>query len=260
MPSPFPGMDPYLENPALWSGFHATFIVFLRSALVRALPKGYIADVEQFVWLEGEDEDDRVPFAVPDAFVATGGKGKGGGTAVLKPTKPQTEVSLPKLAKGKGRKYVKIVDQPGNRVVTVIELLNPSNKDPGEDRDAYLFKRREYLATGTNLVELDLLRAGDRVPFGKPKPPPADFYALVSRANLYPKAHVWAFTVRDEMPVLPIPLKPADGEIALSLRECLDRTYDDGGYANRIDYAAPPAYPLRAPDAEWARAFLAAPR
>jgi hypothetical protein len=249
-------MDPYLENPAFWSGFHTRYVGALAGALVRALPKGYIADVEQYFWLEHED-DERVPFAVPDAFVATGGKGTGGGTTVLKPTEPRTEVSLPKLPKRKGRKYVKIVDQPGNRAVTVIEVLSPANKEPGDDRDAYLFKRGEYLAAGTNLVEIDLLRGGDRMPFGKPKPPDADFYCLVCRANRLPKGHVWTFTVRDEMPVLPIPLKPADGEIALSLRECLDRTYDDGGYANRIDYAAPPAYPLREPDAKWARELLA---
>jgi hypothetical protein len=252
-------MDPHLENPAYWSGFHTRFIVALAGGIVRALPKGYIADVEQYVWLE-DDEEDREPFAVPDVFVATGGKGKGDGTAVLKPTKPRTEVTLPKPPKRTGRKYVKIVDQPGNRVVTVIEVLSPANKDPGDERDAYLFKRREYLAAGTNLVEIDLLRGGDRMPFGKPKPPDADFYCLVCRANRLGKAHVWTFTVRDEMPVLPIPLKPADGEIALSLRECLDRTYDDAGYANRIDYAQPPAYPLRAPDAEWAAKHLSAPR
>ena len=253
MPSPFPGMDPYQEDPAYWSGFHARFIVHLRGALTRVLPAGYYADVEQHVWLEGESPDDREPFAVPDAFVAHHG---GASAAAAVATAPNTEVTLPKPAKRRGPKFVRIADQPGNRVVTVIEVLSPSNKDAGDDRDNYLRKRDDYLLSGTNLVEIDLLRDGERVPFGRPKPPPADYYTLICRADRFPRASVWAATVRDPLPVLPVPLKPEHGEVSLALRDCLDRAYDDGGYERRIDYAAPPAVPLRRPDAEWAAEFL----
>ncbi len=249
MPSPFPGMDPYLEHPAYWSGFRSTFIVHIRSALTRALPKGYYADVEQHVWLEGDDPDERHPFAKPDGYVAEREGGDGSAVATIPATIASTEVTLPKPEK-KGHKFVKIVDQPGNRVVTVIEVLSPSNKESGKDRDAYLYKRNEYLHTGTSLVEIDLLFDGERVPMGKPRPPQADYYALVSRANRFPKASVWAFTVRDPLPVLPVPLKPADGEIVLALRPCLDRAYEDAGYQNRIDYAHPPAVALSTADAK----------
>lgn len=259
MPSPFPGMDPYLEHPAFWSGFHATFIIYIRAALTRVLPKGYYADVEQHVWLEGDDPDDRESFAVPDGYVAArNGNEPASAVATLTATAPSTEVTLPKPAKRKGHKFVQIADQPGNRVVTVIEVLSPSNKDAGADRNAYLHKRNEYLLTGTNLVEIDLLFDGERVPMGRPKPPRADYYALVSRADRFPKASVWAFTVRDTLPVLPVPLKPADGAVNLDLRPCLDRAYDDAGYQNRIDYTEPPAVALRKLDAEWAAGFLAA--
>ncbi len=254
MPSPFPGMDPYLEHPAYWSGFHTRFIVAISAAISHALPKGYYADVEQHVWLEGEDPDEREPFAVPDDYVAER-KGiesrSGGGIATLPTSKPSTEVTLTRPTKRKGHKFVKVVDQPGNRVVTVIEVLSPSNKESGDDRDAYLYKRSEYLLTGTNLVEIDLLFDGERVPMGKPKPPRADYYALVSRAHQFPKASVWAFTVRDPLPVLPVPLKPADGNIVLDLRACLDRAYEDAGYANRIEYIKPPAVALSTADAKW---------
>jgi hypothetical protein len=255
MPSPFPGMDPYLEHPAYWSGFHSTFIVHIRAAITRALPKGYYADVEQHVWLEGDDPDEREPFAIPDGYVAE--RGGTGGTAVasLPVTLPNTEVRLPKLEK-KGHKFVKIVDQPGNRVVTVIEVLSPSNKEPGENRDAYLYKRKEYLHSGTNLVEIDLLFDGERVPMGKPRPPRADYYALVSRAHLFPRASVWAFTLRDPLPNLPVPLKPADGEIVLGLRPCLDRAYEDAGYQNRLEYTKPPAVALSTADSKWAAELL----
>jgi hypothetical protein len=260
MPSPFPGMDPYLEDPTFWSGFHTRFIVAVSASITRVLPPGYYADVEQHVWLQTDEPEEREPFAVPDGYIASPGETTGAGdrrdTATLSPTEPQTEVTLPKVSKRKGHKFVQIVDQPGNRVVTVIELLSPSNKEPGDDREAYLHKRDDYLVTQTNLVEIDLLRDGDRLPFGRPKPPPADYYALVSRADRFPKASVWAFTARDLLPVLPVPLKPADSPVELDLRACLDRAYDDAGYQTRIDYSRPPQVALRKLDAEWAADLL----
>lgn len=255
MPSPFPGMDPWLEDPEYWSGFHTTFMVHVRAAITHVLPAGYFAEVEQYVWLQGEDPEHREPFAVPDSHVAHRGNGV---TAVATKvaSDPSTEVTLPRSGKRKGRKFVQIVDRRGHRIVTVIELLTPSNKDPGPDRNAYLAKRDEYLASGTNLIEIDLLREGDRHPFGRPKPPPADYYALVCWADRFPKASVWAFTVRDPMPVLPIPLKRADGEVALDLRACLDRTFEDAGYETRLNYGELPSVRLRTPDAEWAAELL----
>jgi hypothetical protein len=248
MPSPFPGMD--LEDPAFWSGFSQAFVAHLCAALPRALPPDYVASAAERTWCVQEDEDDG---AAPDHIIEPN---EGRPTVGTPPTCVGTLAPLV----ARSQHFVSIVNRSQNRVVTAIEVFHPWNKERGPDRVAYRYTRADYFTTRTNLVEIDLLRAGDRVPFGKPKPPDADFYALVSRANMYPKAHVWAFTVRDELPVLPIPLKPADGEIALSLRERLDRTYDDGGYANRIDYAAPPAYPLRKPDAERATGHLRAAR
>ena len=252
MPSPFPGMDPYLESPTYWGGFHTRFIVALSDAISGQLPPGYYADVGQHVWLEDEPGDDRHPFATPDTYVAA--DDSSGGTAVAtrkkkKQAAPALEVSLPKLKK-RPHKYVKIVDQPGNRVITVIELLSPANKT-GEDRNAYLQKRTEFFAAKVNLVELDLLRDGQRMPFGKPKPPPADYFAMVCRGERHPKASVWAWTVRDPLPELPIPLKPADDDLELDLRACFDRTYDGAGYRTRLRYDRPPDSPLRVADAEW---------
>lgn len=251
MPSPFPGMDPYLEGSVYWAGFHARFIVAISEAIVAQLPPGYYAEVEQHVWLEDEAGDDRYPFAIPDTYLADGGAGTVVATRKKKrQAAPALEVTLPKLTK-RPHKYVKVVDKANNRVITVIELLSPSNKS-GEDRDNYLLKRAEFFAAKVNLVELDLLRDGERMPFGKPKPPPADYYALVCRGH--PKASVWGWTVRDPLPVLPIPLKPADGEVELDLKPCLDRTYDGAGYRTRLRYDRPPESPLRVADAEWASA------
>ncbi len=242
MHSPFPGMDPYLEDAAFWSGFHTTMIVAMSGSINKALPAGYYADIEQHVWLQDEEFDVHESFNHP--------------VAADKPVSVSTEVTLAMILHKSRQKFVKIVDQPGNRVNTVIELLSPSNKHNGPDREQYIAKRKQYLASDTHFVEIDLLRDGDRMPLGRPRPAMADYYAIVARANLFPKASVWAFTVRDPMPILPIPLKVKDGDITLELRDCFDRAYEDGGYQNRIDYRSPPAIPLRRPDQEWADEFL----
>lgn len=249
-------MDPYLESPAFWRGFHSRFLVAISDALMETLPTGYYAEIEQHVWLEGDDAEDRISFAYPDAYVATDG-GSAGSVDLLIATDPTTEVTFAKPSKKKSAKYLAITDSAKNRVVTVIELLSPAYKAAGEGREIYLAKRNEYILSGTHVVEIDLLRDGDRLPLGRPKLPPADYYAFVSRDEQYPRVAVWAFTVRDPLPVLPIPLKPEHGDIPLSLKSCLDSVYDRTGYKKRVDYTKPPDLPLRSPDAVWVEQLIA---
>ncbi|MBY0458947.1 MAG: DUF4058 family protein, partial [Gemmataceae bacterium] len=172
--------------------------------------------------------------------------------AVVNPTATVTLA----VTKKKKNKVVQIVNADSGRVLTVLEVLSPSNKNPGEDRDAHLAKRREYFAAGVNVVEIDLLRDGDRLPMGKPRPPAADYYVLVTRTSDYPHARVWSFSVREPMPVVPVPLDRQNPAVALDLRACLDQVYDDGSYARKLDYTQPPEPPLRKPDADWAGEFL----
>lgn len=251
-------MDPYLEDPAYWSGFHTRFNVHLAEVITERLPQGYYADVEQHVWLQGEDsESESTAFGYPDVFIVEK-NGRSAGS-VLTATRPTAETRFPLPEKKKGAKFVKIVDRKENRVVTAIEVLSLSNKTRGEGLEDYLEKRKEYVLSGTNLVELDLLREGERIPVGRPKLPDADYFAFTSRADMFPTMQLWAWTVRDPLPALPIPLKPAHGFIVLSLKECLNRTYDAAAYRTRIEYAEPPAYLLRPSDAEWAATFLPKP-
>jgi hypothetical protein len=245
-------MDPYLEEPSLWPDFHATLLVAIRAALHPILPPRYSPYVERYVWLEDASQQ-RERAGAPDSYVVDRGSGDGG-TAVATLAAPAT-VTLPAVLR-EGTRFIRIVDRASRRVVTVIELLSPSNKDPGQDRDAYLNKRRTYLATGTNLVEIDLRRSGQRPPPEDAEEEERDYRILVCRACDFPTAGVWRFGVRDPLPPVPVPLDPPDGAVILDLKRCLDRAYDEAPYANDIDYTQPPVPRLGDEDAAWARQLL----
>ena len=254
MPSPFPGMDPYLEEPAFWGGLHSRLIAALDGALSRLLPEGYFSDVDEHVWLQAEEPDDRRLLGRPDNFVThrngSGGHRPASGIAVAEPT---TDAVMPSQ-KRETQKYLRIVGPDGATVVTAIEVLSPSNK--GSDRAPYLAKRGEYLAARTNLVEIDLLRDGLRMPMGRPSTPGGDYYYFVSRGASYPAVQVWRFTVRNRMPNFPVPLREKDSDLAIPFQSLFDAIYDTKRYSTRIDYSLPPVPPLRSLDAEWAADLL----
>jgi hypothetical protein len=245
-------MDPYLEEPSLWPDFHATMLVAIRAALHATLPPRYAPYLDRYVWLE-DAEQQRERGGAPDTYVAD--RGGEGGTAVATLPAPATVV-LPAVLR-EGSRFIRIVDRANRRVVTVIELLSPSNKTPGTDRDAYLNKRRSYFATRTNLVEIDLRRAGQRPPPEDPDDLERDYRILVCRASEFPTASVWRFGVRDPFQPIPVPLDPPDGDVVLDLKRCLDRAYDEAPYATDIDYTQPPVPRLLDEDATWAQELLA---
>jgi len=258
MPSPFPGMDPYLEDPSLWPGVHTSLIVAMMGELNHILPEGYVACIEEYLWIEDSDEGDRTLMGKPDVLIPEPTKYRNGtvhGAAVL--TQPTTRGMLPKNKKKKHR-HLQIVTPSNGRVLTAIEVLSPSNKRSGDDRTAYLQKRKEFLAV-VDFVELDLLRAGHRMPMGQPTPPPTDYYVFVCRENQYPRSETWAFSVRDSLPVIPIPLADTAEDVPLDLRATMNRMFDLTSLAKRIDYSLPPIPPLYGTDAEWAASFLPKP-
>lgn len=260
MPSPFPGMDPYLESPDHWGSVHSRINTAIEAQLNRNLPPGFVAELDQYVWLTGESDGDRELLGRPDTFVAaprhpSTADDVGGGVAVAieaaVAVEPTLETTLAKSRKVR-RSYVKITTARGNEVLTVIELLSPSNKAPGPDRTAYLAKRSEYLAAGVNLLEIDLLRADAHLPAGRPLPPVTDYLIVLCPRDKPSKASVWAFGVRDSLPSIAVPFKAGIAPVILDLRACLDRAYDDGRYRDKLDYDGPCDPPLRQSDAEWA--------
>jgi hypothetical protein len=254
MPSPFPGMDPYLEDPAIWSDFHGTFLMSIRTELNRCLPEHYVARWDRYDWIDEPDAGDPRPLGRPDVFVSDVLNREAGAEATSLLLAPET-ASLP-FVDAVGKPFLKIIDVRGRRVVTVLELLSPANKTTGKDRDAYLAKRYEYWKSGTNLVEMDFLRSGLRAPL-EGTITLADYYIVVSRAIDYPKAGIWPLSVRMPLPTIPVPLHPQVEPVGLVLRSCFDRAYDEARFGEEIDYSEPPSPPLGDADAAWARQLLA---
>jgi hypothetical protein len=151
--------------------------------------------------------------------------------------------------------YLEVRDRLGRELVTIIELLSPSNKRAGEDREQYLAKRRELLRTPTHLVEIDLLRGWTPMPQeGRPK---CDYSVMVSRAEKRRAADFWPIMLKDRLPVIPIPLRPPDDAVPVDLQEVLHRAYEGPGYEHFI-YSGNPEPGLSPEDAVWARQFVPA--
>ena len=251
MPSPFPGMDPYLESPELWPDVHATLMNAVREQLVPKLRPRYFVGVERRVYLVEEGDPGR-SMIVPDAVIlAERNKARSSAPAPAARRIPTVLLTmLEDLEVGELRLLIRRV---GTReLVTVIELLSPTNKVGGSrGRDVYLAKRREVLRSRVHLVEIDLLRGGERIPSADPLPP-GDYLVHVSRADKRPQGEVYSWMLRDGVPEIAVPLGEGDTDVELDLGLGLQQSYDRGGYDLVLDYKSPPVPLLRAEDRAWA--------
>lgn len=247
MPSPFPGMDPYLELPGRWEVVHALLPAFMMGPLNRQIRPKYIAQVGTQIYIDETEASGR-DIVVPDAFVMRDQAGHGVAVSARKAKAPAI-VQLP-ATRVRKQHHVKIYDKNMQRVVTAIELLSPVNKC-GAGRVRYLNKREEYRSEGINLVEIDLHRGGQRVPTEESLPP-ADYYVLVCRGTASDRAEVWPIGVREKLPRVPIPLDPEDPDAHVDLQALFERVYTDAGWLPNI-YQGKLDPPLRGADAAWAR-------
>ena len=257
MPSPFPGMNPYLEREGFWTDFHESYVIALRAALVPQIRPNYIAIIEQNVYVHEGDGGPGLLLARPDAAVVDpAGRHEPGGTATASLAAP-AYVDMTGAAVVVDREsFVVIQDRESRRVVTVVEVLSPANKRPGEDRAAYLAKRLRYLKAGVNLVEIDLLRGWPRMPMRNL--PPCDYCVLVSRRADWPDAGVWPILLRDRLPEVPVPLGDADEPARLDLQAVLHQVYDAVGYEDYV-YRHDPTPSLRPDDRDWAAGLVPVP-
>ncbi|MEO0457417.1 MAG: DUF4058 family protein [Cyanobacteria bacterium P01_A01_bin.114] len=250
MPSPFPGMDPYLEKPTLWPTVHSRLIVAMADYLNETLSERYRAEIEQRVYLA--EDPTPILVGIPDVSVTAQASIQSNNTITLPRSSPrQVRLPIPQEIK---ERYLEIQDIETATVVTVIEVLSPKNKAKGQGFDAYQRKRQQVLTSDTHLVEIDLLRKGT--------PPPvedkidSDYRILVSRSQQRPNAELYEVHLRKPLPTISLPLAIDDADCTLNLQNLLDQVYQRGRYHMAINYSNACEPPLNEEDITWAREIL----
>jgi len=251
MPSPFPGMNPYLEQDDVWHDFHDSFLPVAREVLSAQVGPAYVVKIDEHLFIHGLGEKGRAVLGRGDVTVAAPATDAAARSATGLLEAPVL-VQLPRFDVER-QTFLEIRDRRNRQLITVLELINPSNKYAGPDRDQYLAKRDGVLYSRAHFVEIDLLRGGPRLPVLNL--PPCDYYALVSRAERRPHAELWPVRLRDPLPAIPIPLREPDEDLRLDLQQVLHRVYDAADYGKYV-YDTEPTPALSAEDAEWARQFL----
>jgi hypothetical protein len=254
MPSPFPGMNPYLEQERVWSDFHESFMPAARDALAVQVRPHFIAKINEHLFIHELPEDARRFVGRADVSVTRPSFAAAAEGAATAAVEAPAKVRLPAVDVER-LSFVEIRDRDDWQLVTVIELLSPANKYAGPDREQYLAKRGQLLASPVHVVEIDLLRGGPRMPMQDL--PECDYCVLVSRAQERPDAGVWPLRLRAPLPAVPIPLRPPHPDAQLDLQQLLHRIYDGAGYEDFI-YRSPPQPRLSPEDASWAQQFVPA--
>jgi hypothetical protein len=253
MPSPFPGMNPFLEQEDAWHDYHESFMPLARDLLAAQVRPAYLVKIDEHVYIHELPEEQRHLLGRGDVTLARGrdSRSSQGSGAVLE---GPARVRLGSVDV-ESHSSLEIRDRESRRLVTVIELLSPSNKNPSADRDQYLGRRRQLLRSNVHFVEIDLLRGGPRMPMEGL--PPCDYCVLVSQVETRPEAEAWPVGLRARLPVIPIPLQSPDSPARLDLQVVLNRIYDSAGYEDYI-YRNRPQPPLSGEDEAWAREVVAA--
>jgi hypothetical protein len=254
MPSPFPGMDPYLE--AHWLDVHTALVAASRRALNERLPEDLIARAEERVAIESDAG--RSSTLGPDVRVFEGiglppSREDRAAVAELAP------YHLVALVEPIIERFIEILDVNGERLVSVIEFVSPSNKR-GKGLEAFVQRREELLSGGVNFIEIDLTRTGDWRALLRPHACPPEavalYRAVIRLANDTIGAYLHPFPLRDPLPNVRIPLRDSEKPVELPLGMLLRQEYDYGRYGRTLDYTKVPKPELEAEDAEWADRLL----
>jgi len=252
MPSPFPGMNPYLEQEDAWQDFHDRLIPALGDALSPQVSPNYIVKIEEHVYIHEPSAEERFRVGNADVSLSRSPAHQERATSGTALSPAASRILLPSV-EIETQTYLEIRDRIGRELITVIELLSPTNKRPVPDREQYIAKRANLLRSRAHFVEIDLLRGGPRMPFAKP--PVCDYCVVVSRANERPEAGFWPLALRDRLPDIPIPLRSQSADVILPLQEVLHLVYDRAYYKDYI-YQGAPNPPLAEADAAWASDLL----
>ena len=257
MPSPFPGMDPYIESHREWSDFHNDLAAELRTRLNMQLQANYYAVTTTYATYDIIQiaQHDRRSIS-PDVSIwqTKPSSPTAGGVAVIDPPLMQSRVPLEVEVRIAN---VEIRKTGTDRLITAIEILSPVNKRPGVQREKYLRNRRELFDADVHVIEIDLLRGGQRSPL-EILPPAAAYYVTLGRADQRPRVDVWAMQLPDRLPRIPVPLADPDPDIVIDLGAIVREVYMRGAYARRLDYTlSPPPPELSTEEQQWLQTLLA---
>jgi hypothetical protein len=248
-------MNPYLENPEDWPGVHHWLIIEIARFLSPKLRPKYRVAVE--VRMYESSGENSLLVGIPDVIVQRSSSTTNPTTtnvAVAAPTTQPTKVRVPVpeiIKEG----YLEIRKVGTEEVVTSIEILSPTNKRSGKGRKMYEEKRLQVLGSSTHLVEIDLVRTGEAMPFFGTNIE-SQYRILISRGDCRPHADLYAFNLQDVIPLFPLPLRSEDIEPVIDLQALLNEIYEIGGYDLVMDYTREPVPPLSESDAIWADALL----
>ncbi|MCI0395425.1 MAG: DUF4058 family protein [Chloroflexi bacterium] len=237
MPSPFPGMDPNLEGP-LWTTLHFSLgAEIVRQLAPRLRPRYVVLPVERFVLEISSDLSPVTTTIYPDVAVTEGSPRPssivGAAATITAPLHLATVMPTPVP-----HVSIEVRDAANRQLVTVIEILPPTNKR-GEGREEYLVRRQRILLSRAHLLEIDLLRSGQRVPMQQPLPD-APYFVFLSQAETRPLSEVWPIQLDQPLPAVPVPLLPPDPDTVLDLQAAFTAAYDLMGYDLMIDYDQAP--------------------
>ena len=238
----FPGMNPYLENPQLWSEVHFGLIAVLARSLNAIITPKYRAAVEKRVY------SDSLLVGIPDVSVFQRGRESAKPNLAMATLREPLVVTVPMTEETQER-YLEIREVGAGTVVTVVEVLSPKNKRSGEGKVKYDGKRQNVLNSSANLVEIDLLRTGEPKPIAGGVP--SDYRVLVSRGTRRPTAELYPFNLRDAIPRFPLPLQQGDEEPVVDLHTVLDQVYQEAALDLAIAYDQQPVPAVSDDDFAW---------
>jgi hypothetical protein len=256
MKSPFPGMDPYLEQS--WGDVHNSLITYAQAMLNERLPRDLRARTQERIVVEVPGDDDRSYY--PDIRIDEDTRSSDGATAVADVAMVTAEPLVVPFNEPETQAFLEIIEAgPNRRLITVLEIVSPSNK-VGKAREKYLQKQHDLSEAGVSLVEIDLLRGGPHVLqlplYRYPASHRTPYKVCVCRGTKA-AAEIYRVPLRERLPTIRVPLRPSDADVALDLQTLIEQVYHHGRYDD-IDYTLPPAPPLDPEDAAWADELLRA--
>jgi hypothetical protein len=257
MAGPFPGVDPWLESRDLWPNFHSLMITMMALDLNQSLPPEYAAVTNERLYIM---EADRI--IVPDGAIQRDTipqNQQRSRSAVLDIDEPET-LTIPSYTAREGFIEILAVGNPSH-VVTVIELLSPTNKTPGaRGQREYLTKQDQVLNENLNLLEIDLLRGGAHTvaaPYASLAERGAwDYLICLCREGRRSEYQYWPVQLRNPLPRILVPLSDERDDVSLNIQSLCDQAYVGGRFWNLIHYDTEPPAPLSPQDRAWANDLL----